>query len=140
MAITLSRLFCIATGTGLLAVTLGALALTPFDLSTGDHLPHSCWAFFFAFNTWHHLLHLVTSAGLLIAARRRDHAPLGALLFGAIYVVLTPAGFADGDDAFDVIYSSWRENWVHATLAVAGVGIGLAGLRERRRAQVPARA
>jgi hypothetical protein len=128
--LSLSRVFCVAAGGGLLATTLGALVFTDFDLATGDELPHQTWNFFFAFNTWHHLLHLVTSSMLLVAALRRSWAPLGALVFGVIYVVLAPPGFMDGDDAFDVIYSGWRENWVHATLAVLGTGFGALGLRE----------
>jgi hypothetical protein len=134
----LSRVFCVAAGGGLLATTIAALVFTDFDLSTGDELPHQSWNFYFAFNTWHHLLHLVTSSLLLVAATRRHWAPAGALFFGAVYVVLAPPGFMDGDDAFNVIYSGWRENWVHATLAVLGTGFGALGLRElaaeRRRA------
>lgn len=66
---------------------------------------------------------------LLVAATRRSWAPVGTLIFGAIYVLLTPAGFLDGDDAFNVFYSGTRENWVHALLALQGVGLGLLGLR-----------
>ena len=117
--------------------TILALAFTRFDLAVGDDLPHEGWTFFFAFNTWHHLLHLATSSLLLVAALRRSWAPAGALVFGAVYVVLAPAGFADGDDAFNVIYSSWRENWVHAVLAVQGVGLGLWGIRALAREPGP---
>src|ERR671917_1548888 len=70
---------------------------------------------------------------LLVAALRRDWARVGALVFGVIYVVLAPLGFLDGDDAFDVIYSGWRENWIHATLAVQGIGFGALGLRQLAR-------
>ncbi|HEV2812430.1 MAG TPA: DUF4383 domain-containing protein [Solirubrobacteraceae bacterium] len=133
MAIVLSRLFCVGAGGFLFVDTVVALVATDFDLATGDDLPHETWTWVFAFNTWHHLLHLATSTLLLVAALRREWAPWGVLVFGAIYVVLTPAGFIDGDDAFDVFYSSWRENWIHATLAVQGVSLGWLGLRELRR-------
>ena len=139
--LVLSRVFCVIAGGFLFLDTIAALAFTDFDLSTGDDLPHESWTFFFAFNTWHHLLHLVTSSILLVAATRREWAPAGALVFGAVYVVLAPAGFIDGDDAFDVFYSSTRENWVHALLAAQGVGFGALGLQalgRERRAQAPA--
>lgn len=129
----LSRVFCAGVGGFLILDTIAALAFTRFELSVGDDLPHQAWTFFFAFNTWHHLLHLVTSSVLLVAAWRREWAPVGALAFGAVYVVLAPAGFLDGDDAFDVFYSAWRENVVHALLAVQGVAFGWLGLRALRR-------
>ncbi len=128
----LSRAFGFTAGGFLLVDTLLALAFTDFDLAVGDDLPRETWTFFFAFNTWHHLLHLVTATLLLVTALKRAWAPLGALAFGAVYVVLTPLGFLDGDDAFNVIYSSWRENWVHAMLAVQGVGLGVMGLHALR--------
>ena len=53
--LSLSRVFCVAAGGGLLATTLGALVFTDFDLATGDELPHQTWNFFFAFNTWRRL-------------------------------------------------------------------------------------
>lgn len=141
MATTLSRVFCVTAGGFLFVDTIAALAATDFDLTTGDDLPHETWTWIFAFNTWHHLLHLATSSMLLVAAQRRDWAPVGALVFGAIYVVLAPPGFLDGDDAFDVVYSGWRENWIHASLAVQGVAFGLLGLRSlaAERRGVPAR-
>lgn len=133
VGLLLSRLFCAATGGLLFLNTLAALAFTRFDLSVGDDLPRQTWTFFFTFNTWHHLLHLATSSLLLVAALRREWAPVGALSFGAVYLVLAPAGFLDGDDAFNVFYSSWPENLVHAMLAVQGVGLGWLGLQALRR-------
>jgi len=133
VALAVSRPVCLLTGGLLLLDTIPALVFTAFDLATGDDLPSQGWNFVFAFNTWHHLLHVVTSTGLLIAGMRREWAPVGLLMFGAIYVLLAPAGFIDGDDAFDVIYSGWRENWVHAVLAVQGVVLGVLGLQARAR-------
>jgi hypothetical protein len=136
-ALVLSRVFCLLTGGLLFLTTIAALLFTPLELSIGDDLPHQGWNFLFAFNTWHHLLHLVSSSLLLVAAIRRQWAPLGALVFGAIYVVLAPAGFVDGNDAFNVFYNSWRENWVHALLAIEGVGLGWLGLRALARERGP---
>lgn len=62
------------------------------------------------------------------AGRRRgcadssDDRVVGAPIFGEIYVVLAPAGWIDGDDAFDIFYRSTRENLVHTALAAQGVG------------------
>jgi len=129
-----SRVFCITAGGFLLLATAAALVFTEFDLSVGDRLPREGWLFLFAFNTWHHLLHLATSTLLLVAGLRRSWAPVGALIFGAIYVVLAPAGWIDGDDAFDIFYGSTRENLVHTALAVQGVGLGWLGLQASRAA------
>lgn len=138
-SILVSRLFCLAAGGFLFVDTLLALWFTDFDLAVGNDLPHETWTFFFEFNTWHHLLHLVTASMLLVAATRRSWAPLGALVFGLVYLVLAPAAFIDGDDAFNVFYSADRENLVHAWLALQGVGfgwLGIQGLRGERDGRV----
>jgi hypothetical protein len=136
-AIALARFFCLFVGASLLLTTLAALALTNADFSFGDDLPHESWNFLFAFNGWHHLLHVVTATVLLVTATRRAWGPFGALIFGLNYAVMAPAGFLDGDDVFNTFYSGTGENIVHAALAVSGVTIGGLGLRalhqERRK-------
>lgn len=120
-------------GAFLFADSVAALVFTEFDLSTGDDLPRDEWNFIFAFNTWHHFLHMVTASVLLVAALRREWAPVGALVFGAVYVVLAPVGWIDGDDAFDLFYNAAHENVVHTSLAALGVGLGALGLLALRR-------
>jgi hypothetical protein len=123
----LTRAFCVTVGLLLLLEdgTLG-LIFSGTDFSVSDHPPHKGWNFFFEFNSWHHLLHVATGALLLAAALRREWAPTGAFVFGAIYVLMAPLGFIDGDDVLNIVYSGARENTVHAVLAVAGVSLGIA--------------
>ena len=132
-AVTLCRLFCLAVGPSLLIDGLGGLIFAPAGFGTGDRLPSEEWNFFFHFNAWHHLLHVLDGLVLTAGAVRRSWAPAAALLFGASYAVMAPVGFLDGDDVFDVFYSSLRENVVHTVFAVQGVTLGLLGLRSRRR-------
>jgi uncharacterized protein DUF4383 len=132
-AVTLCRLFCLAVGPFLLIDGLGGLIFAPAGFGTGDRLPSEEWNFVFHFNAWHHLLHVLDGMVLTVGAVRRSWAPAAALLFGTSYAVMAPAGFLDGDDVFDVFYSSVRENVVHTAFAVQGVTLGLLGLRSRRR-------
>jgi Domain of unknown function (DUF4383) len=133
-----TRVFCAGVGLFLL-VEDGVIGLifAGTDFTVSDHLPHRAWNFFFEFNSWHHVLHFATGGLLVVAALKREWAARGAFVFGAIYAVMAPLGFIDGDDVFNVFYSSARENSVHALLAVAGISLGLAssafGPSERRR-------
>jgi hypothetical protein len=133
-AVTLCRLFCFAAGPFLLLDGLAGLIFAPTAFSTGDHLPSKEWNFVFHFNAWHHLLHVVNGIVLTAGAVRRSWAPAAALLFGAAYAVMAPVGFIDGNDIFNLFYSSTRENLVHAAFAALGVALGLLGLKSRRRA------
>ena len=59
-----------------------------------------------------------------------------AVAFGAVYAVLTPLAVLDGDDVLNVVYSDTPDNFIHLTLAVLGLAIGvlaLLGARGRHR-------
>jgi hypothetical protein len=135
-AVTACRLFCLATGPFLFIDGLGGVIFAPAGFGTGDHLPSAEWNFVFHFNAWHHLLHILDGIVLTAGAIRRSWAPAAALLFGASYAVMAPAGFIDGNDVFNLFYSSTRENLVHTAFAVLGVTLGLLGLGSRRRPSV----
>ena len=127
-ATTLCRVFCLTAGPFLLiedGIFGTLLANTAYTV--GDDLPRETWNVFFQFNGWHHLLHVVTGAMLLVAGLRRRWAPLGTFAFGAIYALITPFGWLDGNDIFNVIYSSPRENVVHTLLAIVPMWLGVAG-------------
>jgi Domain of unknown function (DUF4383) len=132
-AVTVCRLFCLATGPFLFLDGLSGLIFAPAGFATGDHLPSEEWNFVFHFNAWHHVLHILNGTVLTAGAIRRAWAPAAALLFGATYAVMAPVGFIDGDDIFNLFYSSTRENLVHTAFAVLGVTLGLLGFRARRR-------
>jgi hypothetical protein len=116
------------------------LLLAGAELDTGDDLPRHEWNFFFHFNGWHEVLHVATGTLLTIASSRERWAALGALTFGAIYAVLTPLAFIDGDDVLNVVFSDTPDNVVHAVLGVAGIIVGLASRGGARSGSGPIRA
>ena len=121
--------FCLAVGVSLLLNWILGLVFGGREFATSDDPPRSEFNFFFEFNGWHHLLHVLTAAVLVAAIFRRDWAPACALLFGAVYLVLTPLAVADGNDVANAVYSDTPDNFVHGSLAVAGVALGVAGFR-----------
>lgn len=135
-AVSWCRLFCLAAGPFLLIDGLGGLIFAPAGFGTGDRLPSEEWNWFFHFNAWHHLLHVLNGVVLTAGAVRRSWAPAAALLFGSAYAVMAPVGFTDGDDVFNLFYSSARENLVHTMFAIQGVSLGLLGLRSQRHSAV----
>jgi hypothetical protein len=132
-AVTLCRLFCLAIGPFLLLDGAAGLLFADTAFSSGDHLPHAEWNFLFHFNSWHQLLHVLNGLVLSAGAIKRNWAPAAALAFGTTYAVMAPVGFLDGDDIFNLFYSGTRENLVHAMFAIAGVALGVLGLRTTRR-------
>jgi hypothetical protein len=124
----LAWVFCLAVGPFLFLNGLAGLVFAGTGLSVGAHLPHREWNWFFQFNDWHQLLHVMTGALLIGGVVRRGWAGSAALIFGAVYLVLTPLGVIDGSDVANVIYSDSRDNVIHGLLAIEGVGLGLASL------------
>ena len=117
-------LFCIAIGPALALNGVLGLVFGGAELGTGDDLPRHEFNFFFEFNGWHHVLHVLTGGLLALVLVRRAWAPWLAVAFGVMYAVLTPFGFIDGDDVANVVYSHTADNFVHLTLAVLGTAIG----------------
>lgn len=136
---TLARLFCLSVGAALVAGGIAGLALGSSDLATGDRLPTHDFGPLFAFNGWHHVLHLATGLLLLAGVAGPRAAAIAALAFGAVYTVLTPLAVLDGDDVLNVIYSDTPDNFIHVTLAVVGTAVGVAAARRaRKRIEGPA--
>lgn len=121
------QLFCLAFGPALVVGGILGLAMGSSDLATGEELPTHDFGPLFAFNGWHHMLHLATGLMLLAGIAGRRAAVVAATAFGAIYAVLTPIAVLDGDDVFNVVFSDMPDNFIHLTLAVVGLAIGLAG-------------
>lgn len=116
-------------GPALVVGGIVGLAAGSSDLATGDELPTHDFGPLFAFNGWHHVLHLATGALLVLGALRPRWALATVLAFGAIYAVLTPLAWLDGDDVLNVVYSDLPDNFIHLTLAVVGLGLGVAAWR-----------
>lgn len=118
--------FCLGVGPALVVGGLVGLAAGSSDMATGDTLPTHDFGPLFAFNGWHHVLHLTTGLLLLAGLAGRRAAVGVTLAFGAFYAVLTPLAVLDGDDVLNVVYSDMPDNFIHLTLAVLGLAIGLA--------------
>jgi hypothetical protein len=130
----LTRVFCLAVGPFLFLDGLAGLVFAGTGLSVGAQLPHREWNWFFEFNDWHQLLHVATGAILVAGGLRQEWAGRAAVVFGAIYLVLTPLAVIDGDDVADVIYSDRRDNFIHGAFAVQALVLGLAATVAGRRA------
>jgi hypothetical protein len=130
--------FCLTIGPFLFIDGLLGLIFAGTSLRTGEDLPHHSWNFFFQFNSWHQLSHVVTGLVLIVAATTRSRLPTGLIIFGAIYAVAAPLGFIDGNDVLDVIYSDTRDNIIHALLALQALALGLGVLVVRRRVRASA--
>lgn len=118
-------LFCLAIGPFLVVDGLAGLVFAGTGLSVGDHLPHRAWNWFFEFNDWHQILHVVSGGILVLGVLRRTWLAPATLIFGAIYLVAAPLGFWDGDDVANIVYSDVRDNIIHALLTIVATGLGL---------------
>jgi len=125
---SLARAFCFAVGPALLLNGILGLAFGGREFAVGDDLPRHEFNLFFEFNGWHHVLHIGTAALLCLGAVRAALAPAMAVAFGAVYLVLTPLGFIDGDDVANMVYSPLADNFIHLTLAVVGTAVGVRDL------------
>jgi hypothetical protein len=121
--------FCLLVGPLLLAFGVYGLIAGGTEFETSDNLPSHELLRSFDFNGWHHVLHLVTAAPLVAGALRRQWARGAALFFGAVYIVVTPLGFLDGDDVANVVYSHTADNFIHLTLGILGIGAALLSRR-----------
>ena len=79
-------------------------------------------------NGWHNVVHILTGALGLAVAASYGGARAYALGLGAVYAVVAILGFAygDGDSIFKLIPVNTEDNVLHALIAVAGIGAGLA--------------
>ena len=57
----------------------------------------------FEVNGWHNLVHIASGLLGIALARRNDTARLFALGFGAVYLLVTIYGFADGNDVIGLL-------------------------------------
>jgi hypothetical protein len=93
----------------------------------------------FEVNGWHNLVHLLSGAVLLLAARGRGSAKTVALAFGVVYGVVTVIGLIDGNDVLGLIPVNAADNVLHLALSAVGILAALASpTDERRRRSAPA--
>ncbi len=79
-------------------------------------------------NGWHNVVHIASGALGLAVAGSYGGARAYALGFGAVYALVALLGFiaGNGDEIFNLIPVNTEDNVLHALIAVAGIGAGLA--------------
>ena len=79
----------------------------------------------FEVNGWHNVVHLVSGIILLLLASKRGSARTGAIVFGAVYLVLTIIGLIDGNDILNFVPVNAADNVLHIALSALGLIAGL---------------
>jgi Domain of unknown function (DUF4383) len=121
-----AQIFCLVVGVTLVLVGLvGFIAESDFSPDAGSDL------IIFEVNGVHNLVHLFSGLLLLAVFRRRDLARTIAFAFGAIYLVVTIIGFADGSDILGLFPIDAEDNVLHLLLTLAAFGAALASPPER---------
>jgi Domain of unknown function (DUF4383) len=98
------------------------------DFGTGDGTDRDAVLGILDVNAWHNLVHIATGALGLAVAASYGGARGYALGLGALYTLIAILGFVagDGDEIFNLIPVNTEDNVLHALIAVAGIGAGLA--------------
>ena len=127
--------FCIVVGATLVIVgLLGFLAEATFDTSAGSDPGALDGENFILFevNGWHNVVHIASGLFLLALAGKHRTARTAALVFGAIYAVVTVIGLLDGHDVLGLIPVNPADNVLHILLTIAALAAGLSSDRDRR--------
>jgi Domain of unknown function (DUF4383) len=101
---------------------LGFVADSSFDTGSpvnGDDL------IVFEVNGWHNLVHIASGLFLLTLAGQHSTARVAALVFGAIYAVVTVIGLVDGTDVLGLLPVDPADNVLHILLTAAALAAGL---------------
>src|SRR4051794_4140291 len=80
----------------------------------------------FEVNGWHNVIHVASGLLLLLAASRARRARTVALLFGAVYGVVTIIGLIDGNDVLGLFPVNAADNILHILLTLASLAAGFA--------------
>jgi hypothetical protein len=121
---TPAQLYSLLFGAVLLVVGIvGFVADSSFDTGgnvQGDDL------IVFEVNGWHNLVHIASGLVGLALARTAAGARAFALGFGAVYLIVTIWGFADGESVLGLLPVNDADNFLHLGIAVLGLAAGLA--------------
>jgi hypothetical protein len=127
---TPAQMYALVFGATLLLVGIVGFAVnSKFDTGngiSGDDL------IIFEVNGWHNLVHIASGLVGLALFRRNDTARLFALGFGAVYLLVTIIGFADGHDVIGLIPVNAADNVLHLAIAGLGIAAGLASPADNR--------
>jgi hypothetical protein len=121
---TPAQIYALAFGATLLLVGIVGFAVNS-NFDTGDGVSTGDKLIVFELNGWHNLVHIASGLLGLLLFRRNDTARLFALGFGAVYLIVTIIGFADGTDVLGLIPVNGADNVLHLLIAAAGLAAGL---------------
>jgi len=114
---------------GIVLVAVGILGFFyESSFSTGDDIPAEGLLGIFDVNGWHNVVHIASGLVGLALSGSWSSARLYALGFGAVYTVVAIWGFVigDGEVILDLIPVNTEDNVLHALIAAAGLGAGMA--------------
>ena len=121
---TPAQIYALSFGAVLLLIGIvGFFVDSSFDTGSnaqGDDL------IIFEVNGIHNLVHLASGLLGLALWRNAASARLYALGFGAVYLLVTIIGFADGDTVLGLIPVDSEDNFLHLAIAALGIVAGLA--------------
>jgi hypothetical protein len=121
---TPAQWYCLIFGATLLVAGLLGFAFdSTFD--TGSNLNGSKLIGIFEVNAIHNLVHVASGILLLALAPKRASAKLAALGFGAVYLVVTIIGIADGSDVLGLIPVNSADNLLHVAISGLAIASGL---------------
>ena len=127
---TPAQLYALLFGAVLLLVGLVGFAVdSSFDTGSnvnGDDL------IAFEVSGWHNLVHIASGLAGLALARTAAGARMFALGFGAIYLVVTLWGFADGETVLWTVPVNTPDNFLHLALGTLGIAAGLSSASRDR--------
>ena len=122
---SLAQTFCLAVGIVLILVGIIGFLIggngTSFAVGEsvqGDQL------IVFEVNGWHNIVHILSGVFLVAMASRPSTAVTGALVFGAVYVVVTIWGFIAVDNVLFIAPINLPDNLLHLALAILGLAVG----------------
>lgn len=113
----LARLY--ATALGAVLTLVGLLGFVP-GLAPGGNLLGV-----FAIDPIHNVIHILSGVvGLAVAFTARGaYARLYALVFGAVYGLVTVIGFIQGTTVLGLIHVNLADNLLHTLIAVASLAV-----------------
>ena len=126
---TPAQIYALVFGATLLLVGLLGFAVNS-DFETGNGVQGD-ELIAFEVNGIHNLVHIASGLLGLALFRRADSAKAYALGFGAVYLLVTIIGFADGEDVLGLIPVNDADNVLHLLIALLGIGAGLASSDRR---------
>ena len=127
---TPAQIYALVFGATLLLVgIIGFAADSTFE--NGDNLRGDELLGIFLVNGTHNIVHILSGVLGLALSRRADTARAYALGFGAVYLIVTIWGFADGNDVLSIIPINGADNVLHLLISLAGIGAGLASPTHR---------